>query len=63
MAKSLKHSMMPIIKNSIDDGCLVNVTCGFCGRKFGSVEEAKKCESKHRNYSIRKGFYKEDTKK
>lgn len=60
MAKLLKYSKMPIIKNSVDDGCLVKATYEFCGKKFGSVEEAKKCESKHINRLIRGEFHKED---
>lgn len=60
MVKLLKYSMMPTIKNSINNDCLVKAMCEFCGRKFGSIEEARKCEFKHINRLIRGEFHKED---
>lgn len=56
MAKLVGYAMMSAAnKNAIDDGgCLVKAMCGFCGRKFGSIEEARKCETKHLNDLIRK---------
>ena len=54
MAKLIGYAMMSTNKNAIDDGHLVKDMCEFCGRKFGSIEEAKKCETKHFNDLIRK---------
>ena len=54
MAKLVGYAMMFANKNSIDDGHLVKAMCEFCGKKFGSVEEAKKCETSHLNDLIRK---------
>lgn len=54
MAKSVGYAMMSANKNSIDNGHLVKAMCEFCGRKFGSIEEARKCETNHFNDVIRK---------
>lgn len=55
MAKLVGYAMMSANKNAIDDcGHLIKAMCGFCGRKFGSIEEAEKCETKHLNDLIRK---------
>lgn len=45
MVKLIAYSQL-----STDDsisGILVKAQCEFCGKKFGSVEEARKCESGH----------------
>ena len=34
-------------------GNLVKAQCDFCGRKFGSLEEARKCETNHLEDAIR----------
>lgn len=52
MAKFIGYAMMSANKNAIDDGHLVKAICEFCGRKFGSIEEARKCEVEHINESI-----------
>lgn len=54
MAKLIGYAMMSANKNAIDDGHLAKAMCGFCGRKFGSIEEARECETKHLNDLIRK---------
>ena len=54
MPKLIGYAMMSVNKNAINDGHLVKVMCEFCGRKFGSIEEAKKCETEHLNDLIRK---------
>lgn len=54
MAKLVKYAMMSANKNAINEGHLVKAMCEFCGRKFGSIEEARKCETKHLNDLIRK---------
>lgn len=54
MAKLVGYAMMSANKNSIDRGHLVKAMCEFCGRKFGSIEEARKCETNHFNDVIRK---------
>lgn len=53
MAKLIGYAMISTNKNSVDDGHLVKAMCEFCGRKFGSIEEAKKCEATHINEVIR----------
>lgn len=55
MAKLVGYATMTTNKNSIENGCLVKAMCEFCGRKFGSIEEARRCEIKHIN-DIIKGF-------
>ena len=35
-------------------GTLVKAQCDFCGKKFGSLEDARKCEIKHLQDYIRK---------
>lgn len=54
MAKLVKYSMMFVNKNAIGNSYLVKATCEFCGKKFSSIEEAKKCENTHINDTIRK---------
>lgn len=54
MAKLVGYAMMSANKNSVDDGHLVKAMCEFCGKKFGNIEEARKCETKHINNAIRK---------
>lgn len=34
-------------KNGRMSGNLVKAQCEICGKKYGSVEEARKCEIKH----------------
>lgn len=64
MANLVRYAMKSANKNAINEGHLVKATCGFCGRKFGSIEEAKKCKTKHLNDLIRKelkiSFFKEN---
>lgn len=54
MAKLVGYAMMSSNKNAIDNGHLAKAMCEFCGRKFGDIEEARKCEVKHLNDAIRK---------
>lgn len=54
MAKLIGYAMMSANKNAINNGHLVKAMCEFCGRKFGSIKEARKCETKHLNDAIRK---------
>lgn len=46
MPHLMAYGMMSTTDNSIV-GNLVVARCDFCGKKFGSIEEAKKCESNH----------------
>ena len=60
MAKLVGYAMMFANKNAVGDGgFLAKAMCGFCGKKFGSIEEAKECETKHLNDLIRKDLNKE----
>ena len=45
MPNLVKYAMMSTEKNGLG-GCLVKAQCYICGAKYGSVEEAKKCEEK-----------------
>lgn len=45
MPKLVKYGMMSTEKNGLG-GYLVKAQCYICGAKYGSVEEAKKCEEK-----------------
>lgn len=54
MAKLVGYAMLSTEKSSVIEGHLVKAMCEFCGRKFGSVKEAQKCETEHLNNLIRK---------
>ena len=54
MAKLIGYAMISANKNAVDNGHLVKAMCEFCGKKFSSIEEARKCEAKHINDAIRK---------
>lgn len=45
MAKLIAYGQLTI-DNSLA-GNLIKYQCEFCGKKFGSLEESRKCESKH----------------
>lgn len=45
MPNLVKYGMMSTEKNGFG-GYLVKAQCCICGTKYGSVEEAKKCEEK-----------------
>ena len=53
MAHLIAYAQMSLNKNALV-GNLVKAQCDFCGRKFGSLEEAKQCEAKHLREYIRK---------
>lgn len=46
MPHLIAYAQMSLNKNALA-GNLVKAQCDFCGRKFGSLEEAKECEAKH----------------
>lgn len=46
MAHLIAYAQMSTTDNSIA-GNLVKAQCDLCGKKFGSLEEAKKCEAGH----------------
>ena len=46
MPHLIAYAQMSTTKNALA-GNLVKAQCDFCGRKFGSIEEAKKCEDNH----------------
>ena len=46
MARLVAYAQLSTSKNVLA-GNLVKAQCGFCGRKFGSLEEAEECEGKH----------------
>lgn len=62
MAHLIAYAQMSLSKNALA-GNLVKAQCDFCGRKFGSLEEAKECEAKHLKdfigYSIKNELKKE----
>ena len=55
MAKLIAYGMLSTSSNAIA-GNLVKACCEFCGKKFGSVKEAKQCEEKHITELLRKDF-------
>lgn len=46
MPHLIAYAQMSTTENALA-GNLVKCQCDLCGRKFGSIEEAKKCEKKH----------------
>ena len=51
MAHLIAYAQMSTTNNAIA-GNLVKAQCDLCGKKFGSLEEAKQCENKHINRAI-----------
>ncbi len=48
MAHLIKYGMMSATENGFA-GYLVKAQCDLCGKKYGSVEEARRCENRHMN--------------
>lgn len=46
MAHLVAYAQLSTSANALT-GNLVKAQCDFCGSKFGSLEEAKKCEAEH----------------
>lgn len=46
MAHLIAYAQMSTSRNSLAE-VLIKAQCDFCGKKFGSLEEAKECESNH----------------
>lgn len=46
MPHLIAYAQMSTTKNALA-GNLLKAQCDFCGRKFVSLEEAKKCEDEH----------------
>ena len=54
MPKLIGYMTMPVAgTNGTNDGYLVKAVCSFCGKKYGSLEEARKCETRCFNALIR----------
>lgn len=53
MAHLIAYAQMSTTDNAIA-GNLVKAQCDICGKKFGSLEEAKRCEAKHIEREIQK---------
>lgn len=51
MAKLVTYGMLST-NNNIMAGNLVKAQCEICSRKFGSIEEARKCETRHISEAI-----------
>ena len=51
MAHLIAYAQMSTTKNALA-GNLIKAQCDFCGRKFGSLEEANECQAKHIRDSI-----------
>ena len=51
MAHLIGYAQMSTTDNAIA-GNLVKAQCDLCGKKYGSLEEAKKCEARHIERSI-----------
>ena len=50
----ISYGMLSTDKNELA-GHLVKAQCMFCGKKYGSAEEAKRCEAQHINEILKKG--------
>lgn len=61
MAKLISYGMLGIGDNALG-GHLTKAYCEFCGKKSGSVQEARRCEEKHINEAIRGAFNMETLK-
>ena len=46
MAHLIAYAQMSTVDNAMA-GNLVKAQCDLCGKKYGSLEEAKKCEARH----------------
>ena len=46
MAHLIAYAQMSTVDNA-RAGNLVKAQCDLCGKKYGSIEEAKKCEARH----------------
>ena len=54
MPKLIGYMTMSVAgANGTNDGYLVKAVCSFCGKKYGSLEEARKCETRCLNALIR----------
>lgn len=53
MAHLIGYAQMSTTDNAVA-GVLVKAQCDLCGKKYGSLEEAKKCEAQHIEMSIAK---------
>lgn len=54
MPKLIGYMAMSVAgANGTNDGHLVKAVCSFCGEKYGSLEEARKCEERCLNALIR----------
>lgn len=53
MAHLIAYAQMTLMENGLTEN-LVKAQCDFCGRKFGSLKEAEKCEAEHLREFIRK---------
>ena len=51
MAHLVKYGLLSTTANGLT-GNLVKAQCDICGRKFGSLEEARKCERNHLQCAI-----------
>ena len=61
MAHLIAYAQMATTDNAIA-GTLVKARCDFCGKKFGSLKEARQCEARHINQEIQECIKKEITK-
>ena len=57
MAHLVKYGLLSTAENGLA-GNLVKAQCDICGRKFGSLEEARKCERNHIQCDITKALLK-----
>lgn len=46
MPELVAYAVLSTTTNAVA-GNLVKAQCHFCGRKYGSIDEAKECERKH----------------
>ena len=53
MAKLVGYGLMNTTRDGKDCSSLSKAMCEFCGKKYGSIEEARKCELKHLDVILR----------
>ncbi|MBE7039118.1 MAG: hypothetical protein E7398_00135 [Ruminococcaceae bacterium] len=53
MAHLIAYGQLSTINSAIS-GTLVKAQCDLCGKKYGSLEEAKNCEARHIESAITK---------
>lgn len=57
MPELIGYALLNTYNNSTNTSLLAKAQCCFCKRKYGSIEEASKCEIEHMRKEIFNGHY------